>query len=198
EGRGRGDRRQSGQGRAGEGQADARRLVRRPGDEGDPGQGQSAGGQRAREAEARHRMSEAGSAVLPDGGKVTIRHARREDLPALVALFAADSLGGHGDTSDPVAAGDYLAAFEEIERSPNDRLYVAELAGEVAGTFQTTLTRTLTGRGSLKMTVEAVQTRADLRGCGNDSLRHRGSAQGWRASGSAHVQCRARGRPPVL
>jgi Predicted acetyltransferase len=133
-------------------------------------------------------MSEAGSAVLPDGGKVTIRHARREDLPALVALFAADSLGGHGDTSDPVAAGDYLAAFEEIERSPNDRLYVAELAGEVAGTFQTTLTRTLTGRGSLKMTVEAVQTRADLRGRGIGAAMIRFAIEEARRAGARQVQ----------
>ncbi len=40
------DRRQSRQGRAGQGEARHARLVRRPGDEGDGRQGQSAGGQR--------------------------------------------------------------------------------------------------------------------------------------------------------
>ena len=39
---------------AGEGEADADRLVRRPGDEGVGRQGQPAGGQRAAQGEARH------------------------------------------------------------------------------------------------------------------------------------------------
>ena len=33
--------------------------------------------------------------------RVKIRLARRDDIPALVALFAADDLGGHGDVTDP-------------------------------------------------------------------------------------------------
>ena len=45
-------RREPGQGRAGEGQADAARLVRRPGHEGDGRQGQPAGGQRDAEGES--------------------------------------------------------------------------------------------------------------------------------------------------
>ena len=55
---GRRDRcRQPGQGRAGEGEADAPRLVRRPGDEGERRQGQPAGGQCAPQGEARHRVA---------------------------------------------------------------------------------------------------------------------------------------------
>ena len=133
-------------------------------------------------------MNEAGNAVLSDGGRIAIRSARREDLPALVALFAADMLGGHGDTTDPAAAGDYIAAFEAIERSPNDRLYVAELAGEVAGTFQATTTRTLPGRGSIKMTVEAVQTRHDLRGRGIGAAMIRFAVEEARKAGARQVQ----------
>ena len=63
EGGRRGDRRQSGQGRAGQGQADARRLVRRPGDEGDRRQGQPAGRQRAGQGQARAGI--AGPSTLP-------------------------------------------------------------------------------------------------------------------------------------
>ena len=97
---------------------------------------------------------------------IRIRQARREDLPALVSIFAADAVGGHGDTTDPVAFGDYFRAFAAIEASPDQVLYVAERGGEVVGTFQTMVTTTLTGRGSSAMIIEAVQTRADMRGQG--------------------------------
>ncbi|SMF51255.1 Acetyltransferase (GNAT) domain-containing protein [Xaviernesmea oryzae] len=97
---------------------------------------------------------------------ITIRRARESDLHQLIALFAADDIGGHGDTTDPEAFESYLRAFHVIDASPNEQLFVAELAGEVVGTFQIVFNRTLTGRGSLSMIVEAVQTRADMRGKG--------------------------------
>ena len=97
---------------------------------------------------------------------VTIRRARLDDLPALMAIFAADTLGGHGDSADPVALPDYEAAFRRIEDSPNVALFVAELDGAVVGTFQTTLIVSLTGRGAANLAVEAVQTRNDMRGKG--------------------------------
>jgi GNAT superfamily N-acetyltransferase len=103
------------------------------------------------------------AADLPD---IRIRQALREDLPALVSMFAADAVGGHGDTTDPVAFADYVRAFAAIEASPDQALYVAECGGEVVGTFQTMMTTTLTGRGSQAMLIEAVQTRADMRGQG--------------------------------
>ncbi|MBY3484872.1 GNAT family N-acetyltransferase [Rhizobium laguerreae] len=104
---------------------------------------------------------------LPD---ILIRLARREDLPALVAMFSADALGGHGDTTEPEAFPEYLWAFAVIEASPDQMLYVAERGGEVVGTFQTMVTTSLTGRGSSAMIIEAVQTRADMRGQGLGGL----------------------------
>jgi GNAT superfamily N-acetyltransferase len=98
--------------------------------------------------------------------EIVIRRARQEDLGALVAIFAADALGGHGDTTDPEALADYVRPFTAIEASPNQTLYIAEHGGEVVGTFQTMLTTTLTGRGSSAMIIEAVQTRSDMRGQG--------------------------------
>lgn len=97
---------------------------------------------------------------------VVIREATENDLVSIVALFADDPLGGHGDTTEPEALPDYRAAFARINASPNETLYVAELGGEVVGTFQTMVTTTLTGRGSSAMIIEAVQTRADMRGRG--------------------------------
>ncbi|MUO81033.1 GNAT family N-acetyltransferase [Agrobacterium vitis] len=97
---------------------------------------------------------------------LTIRPAQESDIAAIVALFAVDDLGGHGDTTDPDALPDYLTAFRRIAASSNEILYVAERDGAVVGTFQTMVTTTLTGRGSSSMIVEAVQTRADCRGQG--------------------------------
>jgi len=95
-----------------------------------------------------------------------IRTAREDDLPALAAIFAADEIGGHGDTADESAQPDYLAAFRAIEASPSETLYVAELDGEVVGTFQTAILTKLVGQGARSMVIEAVQTRADMRGRG--------------------------------
>jgi GNAT superfamily N-acetyltransferase len=95
-----------------------------------------------------------------------IREATENDLGAIVALFADDLLGGHGDTTDPEALPAYRAAFARIAASSNQTLYVADLDGAVVGTFQTMITTTLTGRGASNMIIEAVQTRADIRGRG--------------------------------
>lgn len=105
---------------------------------------------------------------------VTIRHARETDVPAIAAMFAGDTEGGHGDTADPAALPAYLAAFRRIESSPNDQLYVAEIAGLVVGTFQTTLVTSMTARGSSNMIIEAVHTRRDMRGrgIGEAMIRH--------------------------
>lgn len=97
---------------------------------------------------------------------VQIREATENDLEAIVSLFADDPLGGHGDTTDPEALPDYGAAFRKIAASPYETLYVAELDGEVVGTFQTMVKTTLTARGSSSLIIEAVQTRADMRGRG--------------------------------
>lgn len=101
-----------------------------------------------------------------EAARLLIREAKEADLRALIGLFAADAVGGHGDTTDASAYDDYLRAFCTIAASPEQTLYVAERDGEVAGTFQTMITTTLTGRGSSAMIIEAVQTRADMRGQG--------------------------------
>lgn len=125
---------------------------------------------------------------LVNSGLLTIRAARRDDVPAIAALFAADGLGGHGDTNDPAALPRYHAAFDRIAASPGDTLYVAELEGEVVGTFQTTLTTTMTGRGSTSLTIEAVQTRADMRGRGIGEAMIRFAVERGREAGARMAQ----------
>lgn len=95
----------------------------------------------------------------------TIRLARRDDIPALVAIYAADEFG-HGDSTDPSLRPIYEAAFEAIAASPAADLFVAEMDGEIVGTFQTLMNTTLTGRGTRSMIIEAVQTHLDHRSRG--------------------------------
>jgi len=125
---------------------------------------------------------------MPADAPVTIRPAVHADIDAIVALFAADEVGGHGDTSDISARPDYVGAFERIAASACDTLWVADMAGDVVGTFQTTLTTTMTGRGRLVMTIEAVQTRADLRGRGVGAQMIRHAIETGRGHGARLVQ----------
>ena len=97
---------------------------------------------------------------------ITIRLATAADVPALIAIFASDAMGGHGDTTDAAAFDDYIRAFALIEASPNEKLYVAELEQKIVGTFQTLTTTALTGRGASHMIIEAVQTLPEMRGQG--------------------------------
>lgn len=121
-------------------------------------------------------------------GSLAIRPATHRDLPDLIALFAADDVGGHGDTTDPAALPEYEAAFARIAASPNDCLYVAEIDGAVVGTFQTTMITALTGRGATSMKVEAVQTRNEMRGRGIGAAMIAFAVERARQAGAVSVQ----------
>ena len=94
------------------------------------------------------------------------RRARPDDLDALIAIFAADALGGHGDTTDPDARPAYAAAMQTILASPSDRLFVGEIDGRVVATAQLSFVTALPHRGRRRAIVEAVQVAADRRGLG--------------------------------
>lgn len=97
---------------------------------------------------------------------LVLRAARPEDLGALVALFAADDLGGHPDSTDPALVPLYADALAEIMTSPRDRLIVGEIDGVAVATGQITLLRSLPHRGRRRAVIEAVQVAADRRGRG--------------------------------
>ncbi|THV25523.1 GNAT family N-acetyltransferase [Peteryoungia ipomoeae] len=120
--------------------------------------------------------------------ELVIRQATEEDIDAIIALFADDLLGGHGDTTDPALRHHYLAAFEKIAASPNEALYVAVLGGAIVGTFQTLVTTSFPGRGSSAMIVEAVQTRSDMRGRGIGKAMLEFAVNEARQGGMAKVQ----------
>ncbi len=95
-----------------------------------------------------------------------IEVAVEDDLQAIVALHAADAVGGHGDSWTPETEADYRAAFATLRDHPDHTLYVARHDGAIVGTFLLSFLPGLTGRGALHAQLRAVQVRADLRGQG--------------------------------
>lgn len=110
-------------------------------------------------------MPTAVHATMEDAALV-IRAARTDDLPAIVAILAADEVGGHGDTTDAGARADYERAFAAIMADPGHTLFVAVAGEEVVGTFQLTIQPTLLARGGTRALVEAVQVAPGSRGQG--------------------------------
>ena len=99
-------------------------------------------------------------------GTITIEEARRDDLPAIVAILALETMFGARDSADPAHFPDYERAFEAIAADPRATLYGARVQGRVLGTFQLILVRALTRHGTLLAVAEAVQVHPEARGLG--------------------------------
>lgn len=115
-----------------------------------------------------------------------LRRARRQDVAAIVALYADDKLGAARET--PAALDGYYVAFDEIVEDRNQELVVAELDGAVVGTFQLTFIRQLTHGGCKVAQIEAVRIAAKLRGRGLGGEMMRWAIERARAAGCARVQ----------
>ncbi|EIM24722.1 GNAT family N-acetyltransferase [Microvirga lotononidis] len=96
----------------------------------------------------------------------SIREALAGDLEAIIHLHEEDELGSHGDVWSAETQPAYEAAFEAIQRSPDNRLFVAVDGDEIVGTFQLTFIPNLTGRGTTRVKVESVKVRAVRRSGG--------------------------------
>jgi ribosomal protein S18 acetylase RimI-like enzyme len=97
---------------------------------------------------------------------ITIRPARRADVPAIVALLADDPLGATRETTaDPLPAA-YWRAFDDIAAQSGNHLLVADRAGAVVGCLQLTIIPGLSRRGMKRGLIEAVRVGAGCRGLG--------------------------------
>lgn len=108
------------------------------------------------------------------------RRARFEDLPGIVAVYASDEAGGHGDGWSAERAPAYERAMRAILANPATRLYVAvdgEAAlengrgisaggGQVVGVLQLHLQTGLTGGGRTRARLTGVCVLAGRRGAG--------------------------------
>ena len=95
-----------------------------------------------------------------------LREAKRHDLPTIVRMLADDPLGSKRHRAEEPLPQEYYAAFETMAVSPNNRLYVAELDGEIVGTLQLTFILGLDYLGAERMLIEAVRVRRERRNSG--------------------------------
>jgi ribosomal protein S18 acetylase RimI-like enzyme len=95
---------------------------------------------------------------------ITIRPARRGDVPAIVALLADDPLGRTRE--EPSDLEVYLQAFDDIAAQRGNHLFVAERAGVIVGCLQLTIIPGLSRAGMKRGQIEGVRVSAACRGQG--------------------------------
>ena len=94
---------------------------------------------------------------------IAFREARREDVPAIIALLRDDRFGAERETG---TEADYFAAWERIEAEPSNTIVVGEADGRIVATFQLVFMSGLSHRGTRRAEVEAVRVSVGLRGRG--------------------------------
>ncbi|MFF2245983.1 GNAT family N-acetyltransferase [Arthrobacter sp. NPDC058130] len=101
------------------------------------------------------------------GGPFTIRKAEASDVGSIVGLLAADQLRA---SVDSIAIEDRLSydlAFQAIDSDPAHLLVaVVSTENEVVATMQLTFIPGLARAGALRMQIEAVRVRSNLRSNG--------------------------------
>src|SRR5271169_1665769 len=135
------------------------------------------------------RMDPLARIELDCGPAVVLRAAIRPDIPAVVALIAADQLGATRDgVRDEADLAVYAAAFEAIDADPAHILVVAESAGEIVGTMQLSFLPGLARRGALRAQIEAVRVAGSTRGSGLGAAMMQWAIEEARSRGCALVQ----------
>jgi ribosomal protein S18 acetylase RimI-like enzyme len=95
---------------------------------------------------------------------ITIRPARREDVPAIVHMLADDALGAARERIENPLPESYFRAFETVERDPNIQLVVAEQGGAVVGCLQLCILPGISSQGASRGLIEDVRVASDRRG----------------------------------
>jgi GNAT superfamily N-acetyltransferase len=88
------------------------------------------------------------------------REAKREDVPAIVALLTEDALGATRESDDMAA---YYAAFDAMSYEYGNSLIVGEADGRVVATYQLTFITGLSLRATRRAQVESVRVTERLR-----------------------------------
>jgi ribosomal protein S18 acetylase RimI-like enzyme len=121
---------------------------------------------------------------------IAIRPAVRDDVPAIVALLAADPLGQTREDSGDI--GPYLAAFDDMAAQGGNIALVAErndaMAKEIVGCLQLTIIPGLARHGAKRGQIEGVRVSAACRGLGIGERLIRHAIETARAAGCALVQ----------
>jgi GNAT superfamily N-acetyltransferase len=95
---------------------------------------------------------------------IAFRAARRDDVPAVVALLADDILGADRETA---GMAPYLDAFDRMIGEAGNTLIVGtDAAGGVIATYQITFISGLSLRAARRAQIESVRVDGSLRGQG--------------------------------
>jgi ribosomal protein S18 acetylase RimI-like enzyme len=100
---------------------------------------------------------------MPD---LTLRRARLDDLPTIIAMIADDQIGQSREDARLPLDARYTDAFAAIERDPNQILAVAERDGAIVGCLQVTFIPGVSRRGAWRGQIESVRVARNLRGGG--------------------------------
>ncbi len=103
---------------------------------------------------------------MAEPAELTIRPARRAELPRIVRLLADDPLGAQRESPDDPLPDCYGAAFDGIADDPNNELAVALEGDEVIGCLQLTFIPGLSRRGMTRAQIESVRVAGSARGSG--------------------------------
>ncbi len=101
--------------------------------------------------------------------EVSIRLGTAADVPRIAALIAMGHASAPMDAAAAEAEGRhpaYAAAFARLVASGANRLFVAEQAGRVVGTYQLSALPGLAERGRTRGKIESVHVDPSLRGSG--------------------------------
>ncbi|MDI3338588.1 GNAT family N-acetyltransferase [Defluviimonas aestuarii] len=94
---------------------------------------------------------------------IRFREARRDDVPAIVALLRDDALGAEREGA---SLDDYYSAFDAIATEGGNTVIVGEDDGRIVATYQLTFITGLSLRATRRAQVESVRVAVDLRGQG--------------------------------
>ena len=103
------------------------------------------------------------------GGPFTIRKAEASDVASIIGLLAADQLRASVESIAIEDRHPYDLAFQAIDADPAQLLVaVVSTVNEVVATMQLTFIPGLARAGAMRMQIEAVRVRSNLRS--NDRL----------------------------
>ncbi|MFI6044424.1 GNAT family N-acetyltransferase [Nocardia sp. NPDC051321] len=123
--------------------------------------------------------------------EIIFRSATIDDLSALVAMLADDTLGSARESADDLSR--YRAAFAVIDDDPRQELLVAEYRGAVVGTAQLSFLPGLARKGAVRAQIESVRVDRPLRGNGLGSRLIEECVRRARERGCALVQLTSHG-----